>query len=576
MSELVGSGRALLDRLAVLPATRWFSYGAVLLVQLRAMWGIWNRDLSGGDTASYFFMADLWSDGLGVNLAWSPLYTAFLGTFDWALTDAVTAVRVHRVVIVVALALLLLALLRRLLPPWAALVVCCWWASLPVIYDSVFEVHLFAAFPLITGALLLTNEPSLRRKGAVIGLLLAFAVVVRNEAGFVALLLLLAIGADELRARRAGAGVPLPRLAAAFGLPVLAALAVLGITYAQSDIKGDQLELALDQKHTRNMCQVIAFNHQQREPADFPGNPFTECQDLTGTLFDDPEPSLVEAWRDNPSEMLAVTTWNVRLLPQGLQLALFNGAAGDSNPDYVNQPLGKIWAAGAALLVVALLVAGAVVIRRDWGRWRPLLYRQRWAWIALAAIAVVVLAVVVFTQRPRPAYMFGLTAGMLALIGLAAAVLARRFRIERLAAVGAAILPLLLIVALPVRFHEGPTPLADAFDRLDPVIEREPPEGSSPTVLAAARQPHTYCYYLRPNESCSPVTLTRDLLLSDRLPAELDRLGVTEVYIDELVAGQPGAAALLAGEGGWRAVRSGAGPRGRWAVLQPESAPAED
>ena len=58
---------------------------------------------------------------LALNFAWSPLYTAFLGTMQWVTDDLVTTLYLHRVLIVVVLAVLVLALMRRLLPAWAAL-----------------------------------------------------------------------------------------------------------------------------------------------------------------------------------------------------------------------------------------------------------------------------------------------------------------------------------------------------------------------------------------------------------------------------------------------------------------------
>ena len=39
----------------------WFAYGMLALLQLRAVWGIWRfRDLTPGDTSSYFLYASQW------------------------------------------------------------------------------------------------------------------------------------------------------------------------------------------------------------------------------------------------------------------------------------------------------------------------------------------------------------------------------------------------------------------------------------------------------------------------------------------------------------------------------------
>jgi hypothetical protein len=214
-------GNRAIERLLVLPSSKWFAYPVLLAVQARAMWGLWDKDLTSGDTASYFSMATLWHDHLQVNLAWSPLYTAYYGTVRWLVGgDAVTATVLHRAIIVLVLALLVLALLRRLLPAAIALLVACWWAVLPINFDSLYEVHLFAALPLVGAALLLTHEPGPWRRGTALALLVACAVLVRNEAGFVAILLAVGLAVSEWRRRRAGAGIPTRRLAVALGVPL--------------------------------------------------------------------------------------------------------------------------------------------------------------------------------------------------------------------------------------------------------------------------------------------------------------------------------------------------------------------
>lgn len=54
-------------------------YPVLLAVQACAMWRLWDKDLTAGDTLSYAPMASLWSHDLQVHFAWSPLYTTFYG-----------------------------------------------------------------------------------------------------------------------------------------------------------------------------------------------------------------------------------------------------------------------------------------------------------------------------------------------------------------------------------------------------------------------------------------------------------------------------------------------------------------
>src|SRR6185369_10155878 len=56
------------------------AYAAILALQLKVVWGMWDRrDLTLGDTASYFTYAWSWYDHFGDFVCWSPLYTAFYG-----------------------------------------------------------------------------------------------------------------------------------------------------------------------------------------------------------------------------------------------------------------------------------------------------------------------------------------------------------------------------------------------------------------------------------------------------------------------------------------------------------------
>ena len=80
---------SLLERLLAAP---WLSYLLIAALQFKVIWGIWIwRDMTGGDTSSYFRAATLWSQSLTTNPVWSPLYTAFYGTVHM-LTEDVDAI----------------------------------------------------------------------------------------------------------------------------------------------------------------------------------------------------------------------------------------------------------------------------------------------------------------------------------------------------------------------------------------------------------------------------------------------------------------------------------------------------
>src|SRR5690349_14197942 len=113
--------RVRFDRLAQHFEGPWVAYGLILALQLTVFWGWWSvADLTAGDTSFYFMGAWQWFHAGRVNLAWSPLYSVFYGSFLFVNPDPVWVTYAHRAMIVFASALLTLAALRRLLPPKVA------------------------------------------------------------------------------------------------------------------------------------------------------------------------------------------------------------------------------------------------------------------------------------------------------------------------------------------------------------------------------------------------------------------------------------------------------------------------
>jgi hypothetical protein len=556
------------ERLGRLPSSPWFAYPAVFLVQARALWGIWHDDLSPGDTAGYWQWADLWFDHEQVNVVWSPLYTAGLGTLRWLTgDDATVAIPAHRALIAFAVALLLLAVLRRLLPAPIALLGACWWAVLPIVFDTVVEVHLFSALPLLAVVLLLTNDPGPWRRGSALAVALAGAVLVRNETALVVVALFAALAWSEWRARRGGAGTPLRQLAVATLVPIAVALVVVGGFHERSIFQGQAAREMWQAKQTLNVCQVFGTNYQQRH-ADYRGNPFVDCESLMTRLFDKPRPTLVDAWQANSGEMAAFTAWNLHLLLAGLQLGLFNAVTADDNPDYPPAQLESWWATLLTAVLLALLAVGGRRLWRDRAVWAARLRSQRWAWLTFGAIAAATLLVVIFDARPRPAYMFGLTAGIMAATGLAlAALLRERDRIERTVACTAVALPILLVLALPAHYDDNPRPLAEQYERLRPVVF-----DAGPATLVVPRHTGEACAYLVPIGSCRALAYGRDIAPRARrngLPAALRASGADVLYTDAAVLADPAVVRLVdsAGPSGWRLAARGEGDDGPWAVL---------
>ena len=116
-----------------------FSYVTIFLLQLKIVWGMWHhRDLTAGDTASYFVAAYGWLRVGMVPIAWSPLYTSFYGSLQAVSSDAFFTTLSHRLIVVLVLAIVVLALMRKLLPPDIAWFATAWWVAMPINFESLY------------------------------------------------------------------------------------------------------------------------------------------------------------------------------------------------------------------------------------------------------------------------------------------------------------------------------------------------------------------------------------------------------------------------------------------------------
>jgi hypothetical protein len=374
---------------------------------LKVIWAMWQvRDITTGDTTSYFTLARLWRLEGKVALSWSPLYTAFYGTMLRFSDDAFIATTAHRMVIVLVLPVLLLAVARRLLSPLMAWLVAAWWCVLPINFNALYEVHLFALIPILCVYLSLGwFKDSLGRGIALAGLLVAGALM-RNELFVSWMVFAVVCLAYEVRRRRGGQAQRLRLLAVHYLAPAaIAVLLCLGV-YLRAVDRG-QLSAFLERKHTLNVCQVYAFGYQQRHP-EWKLSPWTECQSLMQSTFGTPEPPFGEAFRRNPKAMMGHLLWNFSLAPAGVQVLLLNGMSGKVSPDYAPAISRPLRATAESALLAAVLAGGAI---RLWRRRREVLAQTPpavlWTWTAMACVASVSV-VIIATQRPRPSYLFAL------------------------------------------------------------------------------------------------------------------------------------------------------------------------
>ena len=349
--------------LAAWTLSAWVAYPAIALFQLKVLWGAWiYRDLTQGDTASYFQRGLLWHQYGKVDLIWSPLYTAFYGWCFGITGDVYAATVLHRILIVILVALLVLALFRRLVSPGIAWLAAAWWAVIPYNFD-VFEVHLFAILPLVAAPLAVLVWRGPRGRGVALALMAAASVLIRNEMAVVAALLAGLFFVWETRyAVRFEEGAPfsLRTLGVAYGLPLAACLLLVAFFATRSDIPLAQLPRAYEPKHTINMCQAFSFGYKQRHPSEWTKDHWTECSELMQLKFGEPLPSLGTMIRRNPKAVLEHFAWNLRLLPGGLQLSLFGAMSGGISPDYGPVPVWRRRTLFATAVLAVLLAAGIV------------------------------------------------------------------------------------------------------------------------------------------------------------------------------------------------------------------------
>ena len=527
-----------LDRVA---ASAWFAYGSIFLIQAKLLWGIWRyRDLTSGDTTSYFIDASRWAHSLHLDVLWSPLYTAFWGSLQWIVPDPYASTIVHRVLIAMAATLLVLAVLRRLLSPGIAWVLAVWWAILPINYDLLYEVHLFALLPELAAALIALTWSGLRMRATVFALILVSAFLVRNEAVFALAIWTLAWIAYEWRARRRGEGAASRQLAVAFGVPILALAAVIGlgsVSYSQ----GDLLQ-RWDAKEGPNVCEDYAFGYEQRHH-DYKGAPFAGCGPLMERDFGQPYPTWVEAIRANPSAVGEHFLWNTRLIPYGLQLMLFDRiSAGGQNrdPDYVPVKANSTGALVGSIALAGFVLAGLALLWRDWrGWWEASILPRAWGWLALGSLGATGVVVMVW-QRPRPEYLFALTVFILAVVGICAMAFVDRWQVLKRVRAAIPLAALVLLVLLPFHFSSGYAtpqidkpgrPLKAMVDRLHPM--RDQLRGNRVRLLGTYAGPG--CAYIGGYDPCKPVSWKPILRPPPGVTASqaLAVRGVDFIYLDE-------------------------------------------
>jgi hypothetical protein len=585
-----GTAESATSRLARIAASPWFAYGSILAIQSKVLWEIWTyRDITPGDASYYFVMASRWADHFLVAPAYYPLYNVFWGSLNWVVADPFAVTILHRVLIVLGTTALLLAMLRRLLTPGIAWALALWWAVLPSTYDVLFEIHLFSVLVGLAIVLVALRWSGLAGRAAVFGLLLASALLVRNEyivAAFVFAAVWL--GYEIWRVRR-GTAPPWRTLFAAGAIPLLSFAILFGLVSWRNGSEGSVYS-QLTAKNELAFCQGYALgaHHSGEVQA---SNPLAQCDVYTRRDFGERRPSLVQAIAENPEAVAEHFGRNARLFPAGLEVGLFNakfGSVGEaSNPDYIPVNRGSWLVLVGSIAIVLVVVTGAILIWRDRRKWwEDWIRDQVWAWAVLGAMASMAVYAGLMT-RPRPAYIFPLSVVVLALLGMSLVAVASRFGVQKWAR--AVIVPLAIAAAIliPNHYRAGYSnpqiglgqPLKTAVSRLEPY--RSELAGSDHGLLAV--YPATdACLYVGGSDPCRAVSWNYPVgeklgpELAGRQQHSMTPTEVDFIYANEYVfRADPSMRARLDGllQHGWRRIAPSS--PSNWMLLERERSGSE-
>lgn len=439
-----------------------------------------------------------------------PLYVVPWGSVQWLVGDAYAVTILHRFLIAIAASLLVLAVLRRFLTPGIAWAMAVWWTVVPINYDNLYEVHLFALLPGLVAVLLAFSLDGLRMRAAVFGVLLLSTVLMRTE---LAVALAIWTGfwiAYELRLRRAGDGTPRAGLRRALGIPVLI-VALLALAVLAGDPKRLHVIHGYERRLAVNTCENFAYGYEQRH-SDFHRSPFAGCGALSEREFGTDLPTLTEAVAANPRAMGEHFLWNARLVPYGVQLMLFDAisAGPHRNPDFVLVQTNSEASLVGLIAVLAFVASGMLLAWRDRSRWwKAWIAERAWGWLALGSIATSA-ALLMLWERPRPSYLFALTVLILVVVGMCAMQFVRRWpRLAQLRA-GVPVAAVLLLLLVPPHYGSGyqtpqlgrpGRPIKRMVDRLDPFRYQL---RARTGFLATYSSPG--CFYIGGDRPCKAVT----------------------------------------------------------------------
>ncbi len=326
--------------------------------------------------------------------------------------------------------MLTLSVMRRLLPAGLAWFVAAWWVVLPINFNTLYQVHLFGAIPvLVSWLILLSKEDSRWRRGMALAVVAGSSILVRNELAAYGCLFACALVVSEFVKWRKGERFSVTRTLKPYVLPLAVVALLVSGFYARSIVRYPSVEGLMRYRHTNNVGQIFAYGFQQRYPGAWVKDCWTDYGELMTRYFGAPELTMTEAFVRNPAAMTEHLSWNASLIPSGLQLMLFNRMSGTMTPDYIKPITDVAQASWLSALVILCLVAGLTKSCLQRAETVASIKKHRWILIAMACYAIEAVIVMVM-QRPRTSYVFPLG---IEIMGLVAYCLWRLFDSKQIA-----------------------------------------------------------------------------------------------------------------------------------------------
>jgi hypothetical protein len=291
------------------------------------------------------------------------------------------------------------------------------------------------------------------------------------------------------------------------------------------------------------------------------------------TTFGTPEPTLFQMIASNPGAVWDHVLWNISLTGNGFQVALFNATAGKINPDYV--PVHMTWLAWIPTVALCFIVIWACVLdARDPSVLRSRIETRVDLWLLMGAVLCVA-GLVIATQRPRPSYLFSATVVLMAVAGLAADVILRRWPTgtHRVALV----VTLVILLMMPSFYAGKPMTrsLLSAYENLLPFSEELAKKGNKLVLGNHAGELVNYLLLTGTAE-----TYGYDILAArspdERLDAFLRRKNINGLYVQPTTVTTmndiPGGQDLLNNPQslGWHQLRPATAEKPDWILLMRE------